>query len=163
MNLTLGHTEALIAECRAQRLLRNQCAYVLATAYWETARTMEPVVEAYWLTEAWRREHLRYYPWYGRGFVQLTWEPNYRRAAKEIGVPMDKDPALALVPEHAVKVAVSGMRLGWFTGKKLSDYITLSKSDFVNARRIINGKDKAGEIAALAKGYDALLKDAGYD
>lgn len=30
-------------------------AYMLATAYWETNETMQPVIEAYWLSEAWRK------------------------------------------------------------------------------------------------------------
>ena len=54
------------------------------------------------------------------------------------------------------------MKEGWFTGKKLSNYITLQKSDFLNARRIVNGMDKAKEIEALAKQYDKELLDAGY-
>lgn len=163
MNLTLGCTRLLIDECKAQHLLRNQCAYALATSYWETARTMKPVVEAYWLSESWRKKNLRYYPWHGRGFVQLTWEPNYVRAAKELGVPFDKDPGLALDPVNAAKIAVTGMREGWFTNKKLSDYITLQRSDFIGARRIINGIDKAAEIAKIATEYDALLKADGYN
>lgn len=163
MNLTLGYTRLLIDESKAEGLLRNQCAYVLATAYWETNRTMKPVVEAYWLSEAWRNKNLRYYPWYGRGFVQLTWKPNYVRAAKELDVPFDTDPSLALEPNNAARIAVTGMREGWFTGKKLSDYITLQRSDFVGARRIINGNDKAVEIAKLGVIYDALLKAEGYN
>ncbi len=162
MDLTLGDTELLIEEASKHGLLRNQCAYLLATAYWETARTMRPVIEAYWLSEEWRKKHLRYWPWYGRGFVQLTWENNYKRAAKETRVAMDKDPDMALNPAVAAQVAVIGMKEGWFTGKKLSDYITLKNSDFRNARRIINGIDKAGEIAEYAKQYDALLKASGY-
>ena len=79
MDLTLGHTQAIVDECRRQGLLRNQTAYVLATALWETARTMKPVVEAFWKTDAWRKKNLRYYPWHGRGFVQLTWDKNYDR------------------------------------------------------------------------------------
>jgi hypothetical protein len=50
-----------------------------------------------------------------------------------------------------------GMAEGWFTGKKLGNYITLDKSDFANARRIINGTDKASLIAGYARHYDALL------
>ena len=73
-DLTLGHTVLIISSCMRYGLLRNQAAYVLATAYWETARTMEPVREAFWMSEEWRRANLRYFPWYGRGFVQLTWE-----------------------------------------------------------------------------------------
>lgn len=51
---------------------------------------------------------------------------------------------------------------GWFTGKKLSDYITLQKSDFKGARKIINGTDKDDEIAKIAKQYDDELKALGY-
>jgi putative chitinase len=170
MNMTLGHTAALVDECKAQKLLRNQCAYVLATAYWETGHTMAPVCEAFYIAphdfakaEAWRKKHLRYWPWYGRGFVQLTWPYNYSRAAKELGVPLDKQPELALDPAVAVKVAVTGMREGWFTGKKLGDYVTLQASDFKGARHIINGTDKDDEIAAIARLYDDELRRLGYN
>ncbi|RWA81495.1 MAG: carboxypeptidase [Mesorhizobium sp.] len=162
MNLDLGYTRQLIIESKAQGLLRNECAYVLATSFWETARTMKPVVEAYWKTEDWRRKNLRYYPWFGRGFAQLTWEANYKKAAAELGVPFDKDPTLALDPTNAAKIAVTGMREGWFTGKKLADYIDLQHSDFIGARRIINGTDKAAQIARIAEQYDNDLKAIGY-
>jgi hypothetical protein len=78
-------------------------------------------------------------------------------------VPLDKHPELALDPAVAVKVAVTGMREGWFTGKKLDDFITLSTSNFVGARKIINGMDKAKEIAALARLYDDELRRLGYN
>src|SRR5690348_7934054 len=57
----------------------NDLAYILATAFWESAQTMHPVREAYWLSEDWRRKNLRYYPWYGRGLIQTTWEANYKK------------------------------------------------------------------------------------
>ncbi|TIO62931.1 carboxypeptidase [Mesorhizobium sp.] len=158
MDLNLGYTRMLIDESRTQKLLRNQCAYVLATTYWETAHTMRPVVEAYWKTEDWRRRNLRYFPWYGRGFVQLTWQANYVRAARELGIPFDQDPALALDPANAAKIAVTGMRQGWFTRHKLDDFIDLQHSDFYHARQIINGMDRANDVAALAVRYDDDLK-----
>lgn len=162
MNLDLGDTRLIIAECKKRGLLRNQAAYVLATAYWETARTVKPVVEAYWLSESWRKANLRYYPWHGRGYVQLTWQENYRKAGAKIGVNLLKDPSLALRPEVAAPILVQGMLDGWFTPKKLSDYITLNRSDYLNARRIVNGMDKASEIASLARQYEADLKVIGY-
>lgn len=164
MDLDLGYTRALIEECGRQGLLRNQAAYVLATALWETAHTMKPVEEAYWIPNAaaWRKKHLRYYPWYGRGFVQLTWEENYKSAGEKLGVDLAHHPELALDPGTACEIAVTGMREGWFTGKKLADYITLKKSDFRGARRIINGTDKAQSIADLATIYDKSLKAIGY-
>lgn len=161
---TKGHAGAIIKACKAEKLLRNECAYVLATAQWETAHTMEPVREAYWLSETWRKNNLRYYPWYGRGFVQLTWEDNYRRAQKELGLGtmLTDNPDAAMDPEIAADILVLGMKEGWFTGEKLSDYITLQRSDFRNARRIVNAMDKADQIATLAEDYDDWLLGEGY-
>lgn len=156
------YKELIIKTCKDYGLLRNQAAYVLATTEWETNRTFEPVVEAYWLSETWRKNNLRYYPWHGRGFVQLTWEDNYRRAGQKIGVDLIKNPNAAMDPNNAAKILVLGMKEGWFTGKKLSDYITLRASDFRNARRIVNGMDKAAQIESLAKKYDKELRDRGY-
>lgn len=167
IDLNLGLTQAIITECRSRRLLRNHTAYVLATAYWESGRTMQPVREAYYLigklkteaaVESWRKNHLRYWPWYGRGLVQLTWEYNYFRAETELAEPFTKNPDLALLPENAVPILVLGMIEGWFTGLRLSDYITLRKSDFKGARHIINGRDRDDEIADIAKNYDEALK-----
>jgi hypothetical protein len=162
MNLELGDTRLIIDECKAYGCLRNQAAYILATAYWETARTMKPVVEAYWLSEAWRKKNLRYYPWHGRGYVQLTWKENYIRATNELGVDFVANPDNALKSGPAAKVLVKGSMEGWFTGKKIGDYITLKKSDFHNARRVINGRDKASQIAAIAADYDKALEAEGY-
>ena len=162
MDLNIGDTRRILAECAKRGLLRNQAAYVLATAYWETNRTVSPVIEAYWMSEKWRKENLRYYPWYGRGYVQLTWEANYRKAGAKIGVDLLKDPNAALRTDVAVSVLVLGMVEGWFTGKRLSDYITDGRADYLNARRIVNGMDKASVIASIARGYEAALLGAGY-
>lgn len=157
--MTKGDTALIVDECKKRGALRNQCAYVLATAYWETARTMKPVRE--YGKESYLRAK-KYYPYVGMGYVQLTWLENYKRASKELGVDFVANPKLLLVPEYAVKILVIGMLEGWFTGKKLSHYITLQKSDFTNARRIINGTDRMHEIAAIAQDYDARLKEDGY-
>lgn len=159
MNMSLGDTRLIIDECRAQGLLRNQCAYVLATSLWETAKTMKPVRE--FGGEAYLKSK-KYYPYVGMGYVQLTWKTNYEKASQKLGVDFVGDPRKLLQPKYAVKILVTGMREGWFTTKKLSDYITLSKSDFASARRIINGTDKAATIAKLAEQYDAVLKTEGY-
>jgi len=96
------------------------------------------------------------------GYVQLTWRHNYELASRKLGVDFVASPKLLLVPEHAAVILVRGMKEGWFTGKKLSDYITLAKSDFTTARRIVNGTDKAKLLASYAEEYDRLLKAAGY-
>ena len=162
VDMNLGDTRLIIAEAQARNVLRNQLAYILATAYWETARTMKPVVEAFWLSEEWRSRNLRYYPWHGRGYVQLTWLANYLRAGKELDLDLTTDPDVVMQPEVAAQILVKGSMHGWFTGKSLPDYITLSRSDFYSARRVINGTDKASEIAEIAEAYDAALRAEGY-
>lgn len=159
MDIKLGLTKNIINYAAAKGILRNQLAYILATALWETNHTMMPVREAYWLSEKWRKNNLRYYPWYGRGLVQLTWEFNYIRAGKAYGADYTSDPDAVMKPGPAVAILVDGSMEGWFTGKKIPDYISLTKSDFWGARRVINGTDKASKIAALAKQYDDWLKD----
>ena len=159
MDLSIGDTQLIIKECRNYSLSRQEAAYVLATAYWETARTMKPVREAYWLSETWRRDNLRNYPWYGRGYVQLTWEYNYEKASAKTGVDLIENPDRAMEPSTAATVLVIGSKEGWFTGKKLSDYITSEKKDYRNARRIINGTDKANTIAVIAEQYEGALHD----
>lgn len=162
IDLNLGDTRLIVTACMSQNLLRNQAAYVLATAYWETNRTMKPVEEAYWLSESWREKNLRYYPWHGRGYVQLTWEANYHKAKAETGVDIVTDPTLAMRADVAAQVLVVGSRDGWFTGKRLDDYITLDSSNYRGARRVINGTDKAAAIAEIAREYEAALVKEGY-
>jgi hypothetical protein len=159
MNLTTGDTRLIINACKKYGLLRNRAAYVLATAWHETAHTMKPVREyggeKYLKSKA-------YYPYVGMGYVQLTWKSNYEKAGRKLGVDFVSNPKLLLEPKYAAPILVIGSKEGWFTGKKLSDYITLGVSNYVGARRIINGTDKANLIAGYAVEYDKLLKAEGY-
>lgn len=146
-----GVIAAIKAECDKQGLnLAEQQAYVLATVDWETGHTFKPVREAFWKDEEWRRQNLRYYPYYGRGYVQLTWKDNYSKYAAILGIDLVNNPDLALEPATAVFILVHGFRTGAFTGKKIVDYINEAHTDFLDARRCINGLDKAEEIAAIA-------------
>jgi len=158
-----GTVAAVKAECRRQGLgLPAQIAYILATVEWETARKFKPVREAYWLSESWRRQNLRYYPYYGRGYVQLTWKENYQKYTERLRerfperaaeIDLVADPDQAMEPEYALFILVNGFRTGAFTGKKLTDYINAERTDFFNARRCINALDRAKEIAALAEDW----------
>lgn len=159
MDLSKGDTRLIINVCAANDLLRNQCAYVLATTRHETAGTMKPIRE--YGGETYLKKK-KYYPYVGMGYVQLTWRENYEKASRKLGVDFVTNPRLLLKQEHAAKILVRGMQEGWFTGKKLADYITVYRSDFKGARRIINGTDKAALIAGYAEQYDALLKAEGY-
>lgn len=159
MNLNLGDTAYIIEEAKKAGLLRNELAYVLATAYHETAHTMKPVRE--YGGETYLKKK-KYYPYVGMGYVQLTWLENYKKASVKLGVDFVANPKLLLEKKYAAPILITGMKEGWFTGKKLSDYITLSKSDYVNARRIINGVDKKDLIAKYAEEYEKDLFLSGY-
>jgi hypothetical protein len=157
--------EALLDATEGQPLSHR--AYGLATAWHETNKTMQPVRESYWLSEAWRKTNLRYYPWYGRGFVQLTWDYNYRKADTELGLggTLMTNPDRAMEMPIAAKVLRKGMDEGWFTGKKLSTYLPMSgvatKQQYIDARKIINGTDKADQIEDYAQVFERALRDAG--
>lgn len=149
--------DAILDEAAVRETPIRHLAYMLATAFHETAATMQPVREAFWLSEEWRKAHLRYYPFYGRGLVQLTWEFNYQRAGGAVGLDLVHNPDYALKLDIAVKIMFSGMEEGWFTGKKLSDY----PADYVASRRIINGNDRALTIAGYATRFEAALRAGG--
>ena len=132
-------------------ILESQIAYVIATAEWETNHQCVPVKEAYWLKEEWRKKHLKYYPYYGRGYVQITWKENYEKFSNLFGEDFVNFPDKMLEPKWAAKTIVIGMRDGLFTGVSLDD-VTNSELlvDYKKARRIINGTDKADVIASMA-------------
>lgn len=139
-------------------------AYGLATAWHETAFTMQPVEEAYWVknADAWRRRNLSYYPWHGRGYVQLTHQFNYRRADEKLGLngALMADPKVAMNCEVAAKILVRGMTEGWFTTHKLADTLPngpATRAQFKASRPIINGRDKDDEIAELAVKFQTAL------
>jgi hypothetical protein len=148
-------------------------AYMLATAWHETNATMQPVREAYWLSEDWRRTHLRYFPWYGRGYVQLTWEGNYDKADAECAAAgliqrgqLLADPDLAMRPDVAAFIMRRGMEEGWFTGVKLAAVLPASgvatRVQYMNARTIINGRDKADLVEDYAQWFERGLRDGGW-
>lgn len=143
-------------------------AYAMATSYHETARRMQPVREGLNASDKWRKKNLRYYPWYGRGDVQLTWEENYAKADKELGLNgrLINDLDLALDPDISAKIMTRGMKEGWFSrGHSLPKYLPnneASREQFKNARRIINIMDKADLIAGYAVKFQEALKKAGY-
>lgn len=171
--------EAILAA--TQGLPVSWRAYVLATAHHETAGSMRPVKETVYpshknqnpsdaevirrLDRAFAKGQLAgvktpYWRdgWFGRGYVQLTHQRNYAAASALAGVDLVADRNKALDPLVAARVLVEGMKAGIFTGKKLADYLP---GDFEEARRIVNGRDAAREIADTARLFEAaLLRDS---
>lgn len=140
-------------------------AYMLATDKHETNATMQAVREAYWLSEDWRKAHLRYWPYYGRGLVQLTWRVNYEKMAHFLDLPLVSNPDLALDLATAVKIMFEGMLraetgVGDFTGLALESFFSKSNDDPIGARKIINGTDKDMLIAGYHYDFLSALTDA---
>lgn len=172
VNLTTENVagmERVLTYGELRKTLLNSFAYALATAWWETAQTMHPIRE--YGSEKYLRSK-KYWPYVGMGLIQVTWEANYRKAARLLGLPEDTfvlAPSLLLEWEHALPLLFKGMETGLYTGKKLADYIDeIDEPDdedlreYVNARRIVNGTDKATAIGKLALRFEAALKAAGY-
>lgn len=163
----------IISEAQKREVPLNDLAYILATTYHETAATMQPIAE-------YGKGRGRKYgvkgkygqvP-YGRGYVQLTWDENYEKADKKLGLKgaLLKNFDLALDPKIAVQILFAGMEEGWFTGKKLRDYIDtidesdeLDRAEYEQARRIINGVDKKAIIAGYALVFEKALRFSEYE
>lgn len=164
--------EAKLSAFREASFPLSWAAYAMATSFHETAKKMVPVKEGLSLSDAWRKRNLRYYPYYGRGDVQLTWRENYVKADKELGLDgaLISNLDLALDNDVSAKVLVKGMKDGWFSGDKAGRHTLArhlkndeaSKEEFIPARRIVNILDKAELIAGYAVKFQSALKKAGY-
>lgn len=149
-------------------------AYMLGTAHHETGRTMQAVRETFastddkaiailekafkagkltWVSTPYWRKDSKGRSWLGRGLVQLTHKSNYEKMAKETGIDLVGDPSQAMNLGVAVEIMFKGMIKGSFTGKKLGDFFSTTKEDWRNARKIINGLEKADLVASYAKSY----------
>jgi len=129
----------------------SQIAYILATVQHETANTFRPVREGLNVSENWRKANLRYYPYYGRGYVQITWKNNYQKFGDLVGVDLVLQPDLALRADISMFILLFGMKHGSFTGMSLNNFCRNGETDFIRARKVINGMDKAQHIAGYAQ------------
>lgn len=160
-------------------VLDAQLSYILATAYHEVGEDMRPVREGFKETDRESREYVARLhrigfisqnyalpdpetgqSYYGRGFVQLTHKYNYLRAGQMLGLGdyFVWNPDDVMKIENAARILVLGMTKGIFTGKKLFTYIDAEHKDFVNARRIINGTDRAQLVAGYARKFEICVE-----
>lgn len=130
-------------------------AYALATAFHETAAEMQPIEE---YGQGQGKEYGQpagpyNQAYYGRGFVQITWLENYQKAEEvltndyRLPTPCVEYPHRLLEAEPSALVLYDGMINSWFTGLGLPDFFNADTEDPVNARKIVNGLDKADLIA----------------
>lgn len=177
---------AITRAAAAVRWPISYTAYALATAYLETAHTMQPVKEyggpSYYFRmydiggarPAKAKELGNIHPgdgakFCGRGYPQMTGRTNYAKADAKLhamgilgpGESLVDNPEIAMRPDVAAAIMISGMGEGWFTGKKMSTYLPAqgkaAKKAFMDSRRIINGQDRAGDVADYALGFQEAL------
>ena len=139
-----SNAKALMTACAELTTSVNQLAYVLSTAIGESSIRPIKEIRAKAGTPLYDIQNKYWYTgYYGRGYVQITWDYNYKKFGQLLGVDLLGNPDLALRPDIAGKIACIGMKKGLFTGVGLDKYFTATTSDWTNARRIINGVDKA--------------------
>lgn len=150
-------------------------AYLLATTKHETANTFQPVTE---------RGKLSYFDQYeppsqkakaignkikgegykfrGRGYAQITGRANYEKFSllllKAGFQNLAANPEIALQPNAAYLIMKHGILNGMFTGVGIKRYINNEKNDYINARKTVNGTDKAELIASYAEKFILCLK-----
>ncbi|MFS8045591.1 hypothetical protein [Rhizobium sp. BR 314] len=182
--------EAILGAWQVRPFDNRWLAYMLATAYHETDNTMCAVVEnlnysasgllatfhkyftakqaADYARQPQRIANRAYanrmgndseasgdgWRYRGRGLVQITGHDNYLK----YGIAADPD--MALDPLKAIQILFDGMINGLFTGRRLDGYFSATATDWVGARKIINGTDRAVEIAGYAKKFAAALEAA---
>lgn len=98
--------------------------------------------------------------YFDRGYVQVTHDHRYAAMdrALELGGGVIANPdVVATDPHIGAQSLVVGMMRGLFTGKSLHSYVGGQQSDYVNARRTVNGTDKAALIAGYALSWEKKL------
>jgi predicted chitinase len=143
----------------------RKVAYMLATVFHECAKKMQPINEfgkgaGHPYGEKFKMgggpgHRIPYSTpdklYYGRGYVQLTWYENYENMGRLLHIDLLNNPEMALEPSVAAAILVKGMTGGLFTGVGLGKYFNDEVTDWVNARKIINGLDAAQTIAGYAQ------------
>ncbi|MEZ5932674.1 MAG: LysM peptidoglycan-binding domain-containing protein [Alphaproteobacteria bacterium] len=160
------HIQRILQVAQQEGLTREQTAYVLATATHEShlGRYMEELASG--AAYEGRRDLGNTQPgdgvrFKGRGYVQITGRANYQDWSNRLGVDLVGNPERAEDPDIAAQILVRGMKDGTFTGRRLDDYINASGTDFRNARRTVNGTDRADLIAGYAQDFDRALAAGG--
>lgn len=144
-------------------------AYIMATTLGEVGTQLQPITErgkrAYF-DKYEGRESLGNtqpgdgYNYRGRGFVQITGRRNYSLMSARLGVDLIAIPERALEPKIATQIIFDGMIHGLFTGKGLPDYFHDNTTKWLDARRIVNGTDRAAEFGEYGRAFHAALRAA---
>lgn len=100
--------------------------------------------------------------YYGRGYVQVTHDRNYARmdAALGLGGRLSANPELAATDANiGAQTLVVGMVRGLYTGVGIHRYVGGDRADYEEARRTVNGTDRADVIADYARAWEGQVHD----
>lgn len=158
-------------------------AYALATAYHETGKRMVPVREGFATTDAGARRAVealarkrgpnsavaRYckpagpygHVFYGRGHVQLTWLDNYAASSADAGTDLVKNPDAMLDPEISARVLIRGLLDGRWNGSEKKGLAAYLPGRALEARRTVNGLDRALDVAGYYRSFLVAIQAAG--
>jgi len=156
-NSARQHFPFIVQEAQRQGVQNKaQLAYILATATHESGAGKHMEEFASGRAYEGRRSLGNTQPgdgvrFKGRGYVQLTGRRNYTDWSRRLGMDLVGNPRAVENPQVAAKILVGGMMGGTFTGRGLGSYINGQRTDFVGARRTVNGTDRAGSIAQIAQ------------
>lgn len=139
----------------------NTARAVLATIPIETAHTFKPVREAFWLdaqygyewAEEYRRTNLpssRYWPYYGRGYVQLTWQSNYEYYGWRIG-----NTQLVAMPDAALESGTAARLLAVFFLESGAHSAAVAENWWECRRLVQGGSAGIAEFLTIVADLDA--------
>ncbi len=108
---------------------RNQLIAIMSTIHIETIPRFAPVREG-------GGSRKRYAPYFGRGYIQLTWQANYQQAERDLNIPgLLSNPDLALEPANSARIFM------WYwkgaTGNNPSR--AAERGDWRAVRKAVNG------------------------
>lgn len=155
----------------------RQIAYVLSTVKWECNYKNQSEIWKWIWKQYWVVDQTTGQAYYGRWFVQLTWKSSYEKFTQIIrdswkefkdnngdvikwsDVDLVNNPDLILQNNELAAFILMYWMKNWdFTWKKLDDFINDTKTDFYNARSIINWMtSKPQDYADNAQAYLSKL------
>ncbi len=139
---------------------QRKLAYMLAMAFHESRLRPIKEIKAKPGSLVWEKYQKHYWHtgYYGRGLVQISLEPNYRKLGTRLNIPLAENPDLALIPHHAADILVIGMLEGLFTGAMLGYYVNSKRAWYYKARATVGAKFVAGQdVAQKIKNYTLAI------
>jgi predicted chitinase len=154
---------AIVAYCRSNGITdTGQVCYILATAQHESgmgqySEEIESGAQYEGRQDLGNTQPGDGVKFKGRGYVQVTGRKNYDRWSKFLGIDAIANPALLAQPKYAISTLCLGMTgkngAPNFTGVTVGQYINGGRRDFVGAREVVNGSDRASLIASYAEAW----------